>query len=113
MNNAAVNRFIVLIVSVLIMVISLLAPRGTMAVTIDDLFGRYYQNNSISVLCYHDIYPTNNFEDELGVSVQNLERHLQYLQNNGYNVITLDQYINYIEAKEEVVRSAQDYIAFL
>jgi len=102
MNTSAINRFIVLTAAVAALLFIPAPAANAAAVTIDDLVARYYQNNGILVLCYHDVYQTNIFDDNLGTSVQNLEDHLQYLKDNNYNVITLEQYINYIEDKDEV-----------
>lgn len=103
MKDFVENRFTAFAVTALALVFFLLTPMCAEALTINDLFNDYYDKNSVPVLCYHDVYATDDFDDDLGVSARNLEAHLQYLKDNGWNVVGLSQYINYVEAEEAAV----------
>lgn len=49
----------------------------------------YAQPKTLPVLCYHDIVNNGN---SFAVSPQNLQAQFEYLQKNGYTVISLAQY---------------------
>lgn len=113
MKKYEVNRLaasIIIIFSVMFFIF--LTSPDTGAVTIDSLFEDYRQRNSIPVLCYHDVYPTDKINDDLGISVKNLEAHFKYLKDNGYNVITLDQYVKYMKADESVIPAKAIILSF-
>lgn len=58
-------------------------------------------NNNIPVLLYHRIVenPSNEWTD---TSVEKFEQTMQYLNDNGYNTLSAEQYVNILEGKETV-----------
>lgn len=51
---------------------------------------------TVPVLCYHQFSP-NKSSNKLIISNEAFDRQMSYLKNNGYNVITLKQLLDFIE----------------
>jgi len=54
----------------------------------------------VPVLCYHDI--GSNKADPLAVSREGLERHFQYLQRNGYQPISIQEFAAAVEGRQSL-----------
>lgn len=68
-----------------------------MLLTIQTAFANDNLNQDIPVLCYHNVGPvTNTFT----VTPNILEAHFEYLKENGYTPITLEQYLSASERAE-------------
>ncbi len=58
------------------------------------LFPAALAANSFSSLCYHEVHPINQGDlhpDQYAISSENLRRHFDYIQGNGFNPISIDQ----------------------
>ena len=59
-----------------------------------------YKNPKIPVLCYHNIATQNekeNYPEESDwtITTDNFKEHLDYLKNNNYNTLTMDEFYNW------------------
>lgn len=113
MKKPTVKRITLSIITILSVVFFiLLTSPNTIAITFEDMLWDYRAPNTIPILCYHDVYPDDKFSDDLGVSVKNLEAHFQYLKDNNYNVITLDQYAAYSKTDRNSIPANTIMITF-
>ena len=54
------------------------------------------EDMNIPVLCYHDVTPNNPNNNELLVNPEKFKEQLQYLKDNNYTPITLDELYDYL-----------------
>lgn len=54
------------------------------------------EDMNIPVLCYHDVTPKNPNNNELLVNPEKFKEQLQYLKDNNYTPITLDELYDYL-----------------
>jgi len=54
---------------------------------------------TIPVLCYHQ-FSAGKSKNKISVSEETFDRQMAYLKNNGYNVITLKQFDDFIEYRQ-------------
>lgn len=59
-----------------------------------------YQNPKIAVLCYHNIATSiekSNYleESDCTITVENFKEHLDYLKNNNYKTLTMNEFYNW------------------
>ena len=59
-----------------------------------------YKNPKIPVLCYHNIATQNekeNYPEESDwtITTDNFKEHLDYLKNNNYKTLTMDEFYNW------------------
>ena len=54
------------------------------------------EDMNIPVLCYHDVTPNNPNNNELLVNPNKFKEQLQYLKDNNYTPITLDELYSYL-----------------
>ncbi len=76
--------------------------------------GGLYPNGyqTVPVLCYHR-FSTKKSSDKITVSAETFERQMAYLKNNGYTVLTLQQFYDFIDfrrrpPKKSVVLTIDD-----
>jgi len=55
----------------------------------------------VNVLCYHRFEPKNG-KDAFAITPETFRKQLQYLKDNGYNVITVKTFLDYIDGKGEI-----------
>ncbi len=56
---------------------------------------------TVNVLCYHRFEP-KNARDAFAITPETLKKQMQYLKDNGYNVITMKTFLDYIDGKGEI-----------
>lgn len=59
-------------------------------------------NANVAILTYHEVdnmLDKNGNKDVWAVSSRNFEKHIQYLQNEGYKFVSLNEYIEYCQGK--------------
>lgn len=54
---------------------------------------------TVPVLCYHKFSPKAS-TNKIDISAETFDRQMAYLKNNGYNVITLKQFLDFIEYRQ-------------
>ncbi len=54
---------------------------------------------TVPVLCYHKFSPKTS-TNKIDISAEAFDRQMAYLKNNGYNVITLRQFYDFIEYRQ-------------
>ena len=57
---------------------------------------------NIPVLCYHDVTPNNPNNNELLVNPEKFKEQLQYLKDNNYTPITLDELYDYLRNNKPI-----------
>ncbi|ELC8443157.1 polysaccharide deacetylase family protein [Clostridium perfringens] len=60
------------------------------------------QDMNIPVLCYHDVTPNNPDNNGLLISPEKFKEQLQYLKDNNYTPITLDELYDYLRNNKEI-----------
>lgn len=60
------------------------------------------EDMNIPVLCYHDVTPNNPDNNELLLSPEKFREQLQYLKDNDYAPLTLNEFYNYLKKSEPV-----------
>lgn len=60
---------------------------------------------TVPVLCYHR-FSTKKSSDKITVSAETFDRQLAYLKNNGYTVLTLKQFYDFIEYRRRPPRKS-------
>jgi peptidoglycan/xylan/chitin deacetylase (PgdA/CDA1 family) len=66
------------------------------------LFAEEKADQTINVLCYHRFQKTGGKSaDSYWISPERFESHLLYLKENGYNVVPMKRYVEFIEGKEK------------
>lgn len=60
------------------------------------------QDMNIPVLCYHDVTPNNPNNNGLLISPEKFKEQLQYLKDNNYTPITLDELYDYLRNNKEI-----------
>lgn len=60
--------------------------------------------NPVNVLCYHQFVKNNLFgkNDTYKISTGMFEEHLKFLRDNGYHVITMADFLQFIDEKKEL-----------
>lgn len=60
------------------------------------------QDMNIPILCYHDVTPNNPNNNGLLISPEKFKEQLQYLKDNNYTPITLDELYDYLRNNKEI-----------
>lgn len=60
------------------------------------------QDINIPILCYHDVTPNNPDNNGLLISPEKFKEQLQYLKDNNYTPITLDELYDYLRNNKEI-----------
>lgn len=60
------------------------------------------ENRPIPVLCYHDVTPNNPENNELLIHPSKFKEQLQYLKDNGYFPITLDEFYGFLRENKAI-----------
>ncbi|EIF6289939.1 polysaccharide deacetylase family protein [Clostridium perfringens] len=60
------------------------------------------EDMNIPVLCYHDVTPNNPNNNELLVNPEKFKEQLQYLKDNNYTPITLDELYDYLRNNKPI-----------
>jgi len=62
------------------------------------------QAQPVNVLCYHQFVKNSVFgkNDTYKISTGMFEEHLKFIRDNGYHVITMDDYLQFIDGKKEL-----------
>jgi peptidoglycan/xylan/chitin deacetylase (PgdA/CDA1 family) len=62
------------------------------------------QARPVNVLCYHQFVKNDLFgvNDTYKISVGKFEEHLKFIRDNGYHVITMGDFLQFIEGKKEL-----------
>ncbi|MDZ4992074.1 polysaccharide deacetylase family protein [Clostridium perfringens] len=60
------------------------------------------QDMNIPILCYHDVTPNNPDNNGLLISPEKFKEQLQYLKDNNYTPITLDELYDYLRNNKEI-----------
>jgi biofilm PGA synthesis lipoprotein PgaB len=65
--------------------------------------GKIHFKNQVAVLEYHDINPN---ESAYSISPEHFQQHLQALKSNHYNVISMDEFIEFLNGSKTVPPNA-------
>lgn len=60
------------------------------------------ENINIPILCYHDVTPNNPDNNELLVNPEKFKEQLQYLKDNNYTPISLDEFYDYLRNNQPI-----------
>lgn len=60
------------------------------------------ENINIPILCYHDVTPNNPDNNDLLVNPEKFKEQLQYLKDNNYTPISLDEFYDYLRKNQPI-----------
>ncbi|WP_300258041.1 polysaccharide deacetylase family protein [Clostridium sp.] len=60
------------------------------------------EDMNIPVLCYHDVTPNNPDNNDLLINPEKFKEQLQYLKDNNYTPITLDEFYDYLRNNKPI-----------
>lgn len=60
------------------------------------------EDMNIPVLCYHDVTPNNPDNNDLLINPEKFKEQLQYLKDNKYTPITLDEFYDYLRNNKPI-----------
>jgi len=60
----------------------------------------------INVLCYHRFKESKSVKDIYSITPELFTKHMQFLKDNGYNVVPMSQYVDYIDGKGKMPEKA-------
>lgn len=64
------------------------------------------QPSSVTIFCYHSFGPAGEKNSEYTVTPENFDRQMEMIRSRGFTVISLAQYMDYLEGKRSIPEKA-------